>query len=818
MGWRGICLGLILALIIAGLTLFNDTVMKQPLMTGNTMPTTVYGVLAILAALSGGHLLRLRWVQRLLSPTDLLWLVILATAACAWPGWGFFHPFPGLTANIINLAQTRPSWQARQVLSYLPGGSPLLPEGMLQNADALWQRLAHPQPQAPDAWLVQEVRRHLQDIDPWALQSPPEDPAGHLSRRQWNLLLRALNQTIELADLPALAPPAVLEKLEPDAARLLADRTPGNIHRLNRMILAQLWPEHVLPIPPGEGVILAGGQSTPGVTDTLLTGTLTLEQSWLKAVPWKAWWPVLRLWVGVAMLIALASVCLALIVHPQWSRSEQLPYPLTRLVLALIDRGDDPALAAAGGGQPVFRQKLFWIGAAAVLVLHLLNGLHAWYPQFFLWIPLSYNFRPLVNVWPALGQVWGWGSVFTPTIFISVVAFAFFVRTDVSLSVGISQVTWVLTAATLLTWGIPMQNDQSQSHAGPLFRAGAYVGTAIMILYFGRNYYASLAMEALGLRSAAPQRRAAVWAARLLVVCLVGAAGLLYRYAGLEWWLGLLLVGLVLLMLLVLARITAESGLFYIQPNWLPATLLVPLFGLEGLGATTFVLLVMASVVLAGDPRESIMAYLVNALNMADRSGRISPPRAARWQALVVVLSGIVAAVATLLVVYHYGITILDGWAHTGLPAQTFNRITHELTLAWTGQTLPQAVHVRGLEHWWQMTPDGRSLFIIALGIGLTLTFAWASLRIPRWPIHPVIFTVIGTTPVERLAWSFLIGWAIKTTAIRLGGERLYVRMIPLMIGLIAGEVTAALLWQIAGISRYLITGIAPPRYAILPW
>ena len=88
---RGIILGLGLALWVSLFTFFNDTVIRQPLMTGNLMPTSVYGLLVVLT-LGGGWWAASRLPGGGLSRADLAVMVVLATAACAWAGEQLLPP------------------------------------------------------------------------------------------------------------------------------------------------------------------------------------------------------------------------------------------------------------------------------------------------------------------------------------------------------------------------------------------------------------------------------------------------------------------------------------------------------------------------------------------------------------------------------------------------------------------------------------------------------------------------------------------------------------------------------------------------------
>ena len=90
-------------------------------------------------------------------------------------------------------------------------------------------------------------------------------------------------------------------------------------------------------------------------------------------------------------------------------------------------------------------------------------------------------------------------------------------------------------------------------------------------------------------------------------------------------------------------------------------------------------------------------------------------------------------------------------------------------------------------------------------------------MRLPWWPIHPILFLVWGTWPASNFAVSFLLGAMIKWSVVRLGGEQSYRTVRPFMVGLIAGELLAAIGWSIVGMAYYAATGMQPSVYRILP-
>jgi hypothetical protein len=66
------------------------------------------------------------------------------------------------------------------------------------------------------------------------------------------------------------------------------------------------------------------------------------------------------------------------------------------------------------------------------------------------------------------------------------------------------------------------------------------------------------------------------------------------------------------------------------------------------------------------------------------------------------------------------------------------------------------------------------------------------------------------------VAFSLLLGWAVKTAVGRYGGESLYQKGKPLMTGVIAGEMLAGTVPILVGAVYYLTTGERPVNSSLV--
>ena len=806
---RAVVLGLLLGLLIAGATYFNDQVIRQTYLIGNHLPAAVFGLWLVVLLGINPLLARLGEGVRLRAG-ELAIVLVLGLAVCGWPGSNLLRYFSGVMAKPAVMLPTKPAWQAQRVMSYLPGGSPLLAEGFVRDYPALVGRLqAALRGEGPQA--VQHVVALMTTADRYAVRAVK--PGRGLTPAQRREVVEALNRVLRN---PALFTPAAWADadLPPDFVERLNAAKRANhkqtLLRHHRRLLEVAFPGLIRAAPEGEGVLLADGRRHPVATDLLISGREG-GAAWPGAVPWGVWWPTLRLWIGTSLLLGLASLCLVLVVHPQWSRREMLPYPTARFVEE-IARTEPRSIWPA-----VTRERLFWFGFIAVLALHTLNGLHAWFnvlPQ----ITLEFALWPLRSMFPNASQVYGADWLWHPKIFFAVIGFGFFIPTRVSLSLGLALPLWVALGALMLTFGTRLETGHFNLGAnGSSLRFGAYLGLTLLIAYFGRRYYWQVTRASVGLARGAEMPQASVRAARGLVIFSAAAVALLVAYAGLTWLAAALLVLLLLMIFLVLTRLNVETGLFYAQPDFLPAMLLGAFFGAEGLGPTSLLVLTLASVVLVADPREAVAPYLANGLRVSETVAGVKPGHAAWPIGASLVLGLIAAMVATLSIQYAVGLNPLDTWSNRHLPAKSFDVLQQQLLeLSALGQT-SAATGLGSLGQIAHAAPMEGVIAWTLVGLALVLLCALARLRLPWWPLHPVLFIVWGTYPSNWFAFSFLLAAGVKWATVSLGGAKTYHRIKPLMVGLIAAELLAVVLGSAAGTIYYFNTGLTPESYRIFP-
>lgn len=800
MSARAIVAGLVLGLFVSTVTFFNDAVILQTFLASHHLPVAVFGT-AVLLVLGVNPLLRALPSTSPLSSLEIGVILALGLSACAWPSFSFHRAFVANTALPLHWEKVKPAWQAHHVMSYVPGGSAELPDGHIRNTRALVERVVADADGDP-ASIGGRIWSALGASDQRSWRAASD--RGELSADEMAAARSALRAAMQQGPLVGVSDRAEMSLRAEQRAEIAALRARQDVEatqRINWWWLSHSYPDLVSPPPTGAALMLAR-TTVPSAVAPLITGGAE--------VPWPAWWPMLSVWAPLALALAAGSLCLALIVHPQWSKRELLPYPIPRFVGELTEPG-------------LLQQRAFWYALAAVAALQSLNYLHAWFPAAPS-IPLQLKLKGLAALFPNASRVYGANGVFLPTLYPAVVAFAFFLSSSVSLSVGISQAAYMVLGASLVAAGTSLQADYIAPQTGNMLRFGSYVAMACTILYLGRSYYLDVVRAGLGTSASGTVPGYVTWAARALVASVIAATACV-MVAGVDPVFAVAFVVLSLMMLLVLARIVAETGLFCVQSWWMPIGIICAVTGVKTVGPTNYIVLALLSTTLVGDPRTSLLPYLVNGLKLADGTGRAdaagesrrSLGRLTRWLVVMLVVGFVVSTVTALVLQYRYGTTGLRIWNQRTLPALPFDSLASHLGDLQARGELSESVGMSSWERLISWSPDGALLWWAVIGAALAASASIARLRLPWWPLHPVLFLIWGTQPASQLAASFFVGWILKVGVTSFFGAAGYRAVLPVVVGVIAGELAAASAVSIIGATYFLTTGTAPAFYSVLP-
>ncbi len=528
----------------------------------------------------------------------------------------------------------------------------------------------------------------------------------------------------------------------------------------------------------------------------------------ISQVPWAKWKGPLVGWLPLFALSGLAVICLSLIIHRQWSVHERLRYPIAEFASALMVQ--DPGHAFGR----IFRNRFFWLGMGAILCLHLVNGLHAWFPTHLPNIPLQFDFSALTDRFKNFTKAPHTRGLYNPRLFPTVIAFSFLLASDVSFTLGITHIVFVFVVNVFfLKWGLPPREDHMLGGVVSFSRFGGFVAMTLMLLYTGRRYYGDVVKQAFGFARRSVESYAA-WACRFLVVCLFGMIAMLTLW-GLDWPLAILAVLIIMMYFVGVSRLYTESGLFFLfVVGVYPLGMLTAAFGPEALGPAAMVILGMTSCVIAVDLRGSMMPFVVNGLKIAE-SAQVQPARIGRW-AMIAFLLGLMVAVPTLLwAQYNYGVAV-SWWEGIVAPRMTFTATQSAVTVMNLRGSLAESESYSPLERLLHINPSAQFKYAATAGFVLVLVLSSLRLRFTWWPIHPLLLMAWGTSSTASLGVSFLLGWVIKTLVTKLGGGAAYRHTRYLMIGVITADLFSGLTFQLIGFAYKSITGLHPRIYSVL--
>ncbi|MCG3178385.1 MAG: hypothetical protein BIFFINMI_00712 [Phycisphaerae bacterium] len=520
-------------------------------------------------------------------------------------------------------------------------------------------------------------------------------------------------------------------------------------------------------------------------------------------MPWSTWVGPLLTWGALLLFIWLMMTGLAMILLPQWRRSERLTFPLLLIEQTLIQTPTQRRLL-----PPIFYSTGFWIALLAVFVVHLLSGLSLYHPGRVPKIPLDWDLRPFFRegMWSHLP----WDVVQNRLYFVFV-GIAFFVPTRIAVSIWFFSLAHGLYRVIGVEYFPPHHNRTVID-----FRLGAALAMSAVILWLGRGRWKAIFVGMFRkARSGADRRdRISGW------VFLTGLAGMWswLVWVGVGWGWALALVGWGFMVTLLIARIVCEAGIPVIRIHLGKELTLLKFFPTAVVGPVTVFFGYIFILLFNFGSRMGLTPLAMHAVALqegessqggpGDEAARSDRIAGGQWRfagALVaVVLVGLViCGGAHLWASYHHS-TSLDGSVQ---PLNSF------------GVTAMDPVQT-DLAEWkagqFSRPTEYNQVGHIAFGAALAGLLYILCINFPTWPIHPIGMLTMETS-YGQFAWaSIFIGWALKVAIVKFGGARLYNRLRPVFLGLIVGEIVAALFWTVtsallaAGGQLYVAVPTAP--------
>jgi len=482
-------------------------------------------------------------------------------------------------------------------------------------------------------------------------------------------------------------------------------------------------------------------------------------------VPWSTW---MRPLFHAAILVGalwLMMVCLAALLRKQWVDRERLAFPLVQFPLAVI-REETHFL----------RSRVVWIAAGGVFLVHLINGLRRYYPAL-PGIPTFWSLDPyLVN------RPWEAAQPLYMAIYFSGLGFAYLLSQEVAAGFWMCVLLVKIEGVVLSmlgyegtsSWSGTISQFTTGQQMGGLLVVGAVLTWSLRGTWaeaFRASFRGSVgaddAAEPLGYRFAA------------LGILVSGAIATAWLCAaGMSLLSALALLGVFVCMCLVLTRIIAEAGMLMVNFEYWPANYLT-LFGASAFSPGSLTGMTLLDCTFSFDMRELLLPSVLNGFCLAEQSG-VSTRKLSGIIGVALLLCLVVSIFAFLSTIYSSGALNNIGIVNLSRqPREIYGRLAERLldsrqspSVQWTS---------------------------LASGGGLVAALVWLRLSFVWWPIHPLGFVMATSWAGLNLWFSLFLGWLIKLLTIRYTGLRGYVRLRPLFLGLILGDVLGAVFWICVG-------------------
>ena len=467
-------------------------------------------------------------------------------------------------------------------------------------------------------------------------------------------------------------------------------------------------------------------------------------EDWIRPI---FWWTMLL--TGVIWVL----VCLDALLRKQWVERERLAFPIIQLPLTMTHPDGW-----------FFKSKMMWLGFVTVGVIDLINGLHVFFPAFPEMPTRSAEIGQFFTEkpWNAIG----WTPLY---ILPFAVGLGFLMSLELSFSLWFFYLFWkgerVVGTALGLTAlpGFPFNGPQG---------IGAYVGIACFALLGGRRYFLSILRHILHSqldegKEPLPYR----WALLGLLGGLIFLVAFTH-HAGMAMWTAMLYFLIFCLLAMGLTRVRAEAGppaheMFLANPRHF----LVDLFGTRRLSGGSLTMMALY-VAFNRSYRAHPMPHTLEGFKVAE----VVQMKAHRllWVMMLVTVVGILAACWAYLDV-SYRIGNLNRGTHGNVGFNQLQRWLHHPT----DTNFPAVAFMTG-------------------GFLFTGFLWWMRIRFSFWPFHPAGYAIAHHTSGAAFGYVWFplfISWAIKLSLLKVGGIRLYRKVLPLFLGLILGEFVVGGTW-----------------------
>jgi len=497
-----------------------------------------------------------------------------------------------------------------------------------------------------------------------------------------------------------------------------------------------------------------------------------------EVVPWLVWLKPLCAWFAFALVLYFVTICLCVILRKQWVERERYTFPLVQVPLDVVERPNPPALL-----NSFFRSKLVLIGILLPFVVHLINGLHRYFPAV-PELPLRVDlYKPFTEKpW----YVMRWWPPLRLFLYFSVIGVTYLLTLEVSFSCWFFFLLYKVQYIIIAAFSLPVNPWVSASRQV----MGGYLVLLGGMLWVSRAHLLSVFKKAFAFNDPVDDSEEPLsyrWAVFGLIFGFV-ALLVMCSIAGMSLWVAFGVIVAVFIISTVLTWMVINGGLLLVQAPLFPSEYLEIPLGTRILGPTNVTLFAYQRIHLR-DWGEFFMPSVMHGFKVTD-AVELNRRRLLGAMGVAVIVAMGVACYVSLSLIYSKGALNMQHWTYINAPRGYFQHISSLLQYPRTTQ-------------WndvYSMLIGGGVMFLLLF---LRRTFIW-------WPLHPIGYAVGAVYSSYYLWSSIFIGWLIKYIILKFGGIRLYRNLRPLFVAMIVGEYIIVSIWMIIGI----FTGIG---YFALP-
>jgi len=481
-------------------------------------------------------------------------------------------------------------------------------------------------------------------------------------------------------------------------------------------------------------------------------------------IPWGAWIVPMFWWISFMLAIYCMMIALGVIFRKQWVENEKLPFPLVQPAQEMLAGNDSQVL------PPLFTNRLMWISFAIAFALVSTSGLNHYFPTIpeIPFIQRYYVFRRTVR----LMVFWNF----------AIIGLTYFLSLDVAASIWVFHLLSRIQTGVFSVTGFALKGRKAALTASSAATGhqgmGAMIVLVAVVVWASRRHLRDVIRTAFSKPSEDDAGEILSYRGALLAMALglVYALGWL-RASGLSVPMAAAFLASAFCIMFALTRIIAQGGVGFTASQMLPQPFVAYTFGTQALGTSGLTSLAF-TYSYSAEMRTTVMTSSMNAVRIVSDVRRST--RRVFVAMLVAIFAGLAGAIAiTVYLNYTYGGANMRMF---GVPRIAFNFLDYHIR---------NPVDIDILKGRWLFTGIGAA--VMGLLVFMRHRFVW-------WPVHYLGFPISDGWLMTWAWWGVFLGWLAKLFIVKLGGGAWYLKLKPLFLGMILGQLMCGAFWMVVDV------------------